>query len=182
VRGAEVASRRYCPEWPAVDFLEADTSNRLFRVKLSTQISAHLEGVVFLQQAIDRLFVILFARERRSPNVTTLDEAWERAWYRVTGYVAVGAISVFGLIGMLAEWLLRVPLMGNPFLLMTGVAAGVYMALLRRRYRQFRSTPVAIGAAELPQERSFVASCRVAVGMALMLTAGLAAIHGFVIR
>lgn len=131
---------------------------------------------------MDTMFELLFARERRSPSGADVEGAWERAWYRLTGYIALGAISAVGFGALLFEWLTRISLPSGPPLLIGGGMMVAYMIVLRRRYWVYRTAPPVLRQTECPEETSFVFRFRAAVASGFILSLVLSGVYGFVIR
>lgn len=124
------------------------------------------------------LFNILFARERRLLSASNVGVAWERAWYRLTGYVALGLIPAFGLPALIVAWVSKAAFPTVPLQALGGAFVFVYAGYLRRRYAVYRAAPPILRPTESPEESSFLLKCRVAVGASLVLTAVLAAVYG----
>lgn len=115
-------------------------------------------------EMLDRVFLIVFARYRRQIGDSNIASAWQRACYKVAGYIS-WPLAVTTLVSVVVAYaLIRT---GSPadhkrFGQIAAVVVWlVVVVLLNRRFRKYLSDPPALASEESRTEKQLVLRFRV---------------------
>lgn len=125
----------------------------------------------WLMQAIDRVFLVEFARSRRKLGRSELVSAWRAASYKVNSYLGLPFIAAGVLTALTAHSLVMgftTPISRRETLLLQAAGAAAFVLLcfyMDRRFKKHVSVPPALAPTESQEEKQLIFRFRaIAIG------------------